>query len=49
MPVLTSVLLVDDDHTTNFLNQLLLTQMGVAQRILIAENGEQALHTLVAQ
>jgi len=46
MPPLTSVLLVDDDSTTNFLNKLLLTRMGVAQQVLVAENGEQALRTL---
>jgi CheY-like chemotaxis protein len=40
MPSLTSVLLVDDYPTTNFLNKLLLTRMDVA------ENGEQALRTL---
>jgi hypothetical protein len=40
MPVLTSVLLVDDDSTTNFLNKLLLTRMGVAAQVLVAENGE---------
>ena len=46
MPVLTSILLVDDDSTTNFLNKLLLTQMGVVQQVLVAEDGEQALRTL---
>lgn len=46
MSVLTSVLLVDDDSTTNFLNKLLLTQMAVAGQVLVAENGEQALRTL---
>jgi len=46
MPPLSSVLLVDDDPTTNFLNKLLLTRMGVAQQVLVAENGEQALRTL---
>jgi CheY-like chemotaxis protein len=43
---LSSVLLVDDDPTTNFLNKLLLTRMGAAQQVLVAENGEQALRTL---
>jgi CheY-like chemotaxis protein len=43
---LPSVLLVDDDPTTNFLNKLLLTRMGVAQQVLVAENGEQALRML---
>ena len=46
MPPLTSVLLVDDDPTTNFLNKLLLQRMAVAEQVLIAENGEQALRTL---
>ena len=46
MPALTTVLLVDDDSTTNFLNKLLLTQMGVAEQVLVAENGEQALRTI---
>lgn len=46
MPSLASVLLVDDDSTTNFLNKLLLTRMGVAQQVLVAENGEQALQLL---
>jgi CheY-like chemotaxis protein len=46
MPFLTSVLLVDDDPTTNFINKLLLTRMGVAEQVLVAENGEQALRTL---
>lgn len=47
MPSLTSVLLVDDDPTTNFLNKLLLQRMEVAEQVFVAENGEQALHTLV--
>lgn len=46
MPALTSVLLIDDDHTTNFLNKSLLARMGVAQHVLLAENGEQGLRTL---
>jgi CheY-like chemotaxis protein len=46
MPPLASVLLVDDDPTTNFLNKLLLTRMGVTKQVLVAENGEQALRTL---
>jgi CheY-like chemotaxis protein len=47
MQPLASVLLVDDDPTTNFLNKLLLTRMAVAEQVLVAENGEQALRTLV--
>ncbi|KUG08115.1 response regulator [Solirubrum puertoriconensis] len=43
MTPLPSVLLVNDDTTTNFLNQTLLTRLGVANRIYVALNGEQAL------
>jgi len=46
MPQLTSVLLVDDDTTTNFLNKLLLRTMNVAEHLLVAENGAEALQTL---
>lgn len=37
------ILLIDDDKTTNFLNQLLLENLGVADQVLVAENGREAL------
>ena len=43
MEKLSSVLLVDDDSTNNFLNQLLIESLGVADRLLVAESGEAAL------
>jgi CheY-like chemotaxis protein len=46
MPKLTSVLLVDDDSTTNYLNKILLTRLGVAEQLLVATNGREALTTL---
>jgi CheY-like chemotaxis protein len=46
MPHLNAVLLVDDDATTNYLNKLLLTRLNVADQLLVAENGRQALDTL---
>ena len=46
MPPLKSVLLVDDDSTTNYLNKILLTRLGVAEQLLVAENGREALTTL---
>jgi CheY-like chemotaxis protein len=46
MPHLNTVLLVDDDATTNYLNKLLLTRLNVADQLLVAENGRQALDTL---
>jgi CheY-like chemotaxis protein len=43
MPKLSSVLLVDDDPTNNFLNERLLKRLAVTEHILVAENGQQAL------
>jgi len=40
------VLLVDDDPTTNFLNQLVVNTLGIAEQVLVAENGKEALHLL---
>ena len=48
MPKLSCVLLVDDDQTTNYLNQLLLKRLGVAERLLVALNGQEALDLLQA-
>lgn len=43
------MLLVDDDSTTNFLNQLLLKRtLGLTEQVLVAENGQQALAQLRA-
>ena len=47
MKKLSSVLLVDDDATNNFLNQLLFESLGVTDRLLVAESGTQALDLLV--
>ena len=46
MQKLTCVLLVDDDPTTNYLNQLLLKRLGVAEQVLVALNGKEALDLL---
>ncbi|MBJ6142842.1 response regulator [Hymenobacter sp. BT559] len=46
MSKLANVLLVDDDATTNFLNKLLLQTMGIADQLLVAENGIEALRIL---
>jgi CheY-like chemotaxis protein len=49
MPKLASVLLVDDDQTTNYLNQLLLRRLDVADQLLVAQNGQEALAVLLAR
>ena len=43
MDKLTTTLLVDDDETTNFVNQMLLEDMGVTEDVLVANNGQEAL------
>jgi CheY-like chemotaxis protein len=46
MSQLKRVLLVDDDSITNYLNKMLLARLGVAEQLLVAENGREALATL---
>lgn len=46
MVKLNSVLLVDDDPTNNFLNERLLKRLDIANQILVAENGQEALAVL---
>lgn len=41
-----TILLVDDDETTNFLHRRLLTRLEVAKNIAVATNGEEALNYL---
>jgi CheY-like chemotaxis protein len=46
MQKLACALLVDDDQTTNYLNQLLLKRLQVADALLVALNGQEALDLL---
>lgn len=46
MALISCTLLVDDDETTNFLNQLLLRRMAVTDTVLLATNGQEALDLL---
>jgi len=39
-------MLVDDDQTTNFLNQLLLKKLAITDQILVAQDGQAALELL---
>ncbi len=43
---LKTIMLVDDDDTTNYLNQRLLQGLQAAEKILIMKNGEEALDYL---
>ncbi len=46
MEQLPHILLVDDDDTTNFINETLLTKLKVSDQVQIATSGEQALALL---
>jgi CheY-like chemotaxis protein len=46
MNKLSSVLLVDDDTTTNFLNELLFKRLALTDHLLVAHNGAEALALL---
>jgi CheY-like chemotaxis protein len=46
MQKLTCTLLVDDDQTTNYLNQLLIKRLAVTDKLLVALNGQEALRLL---
>ncbi|MBF9239739.1 response regulator [Hymenobacter sp. BT683] len=46
MKKIPAILLVDDDDITNFLNKQVLNHLGVADQVLVATNGEQALNIL---
>lgn len=46
MKKLSGVLLIDDDDTTNFLNERLLSQMGLTDNIRVFRNGKQAFDFL---
>ena len=48
MAAISCVLLVDDDDTTNFLNQTLLRRMAVSDEVVVAVNGQEALDLLHA-
>jgi len=43
MKQLNTVLLIDDDETTNYLNHRLLTRMEIASDIRVVTDGEEAL------
>ena len=46
MAAIPCILLVDDDATTNFLNQALLRRMAVTDQVLVALDGQEALDLL---
>lgn len=49
MNKISCTLLVDDDDTTNFVNQMLLEDLEVTDKVLIAHNGKEALELIKGQ
>lgn len=47
MQKLTCTLLVDDDETTNYLNLRLIEQLNLTDKLLVAQNGQQALDLVI--
>ncbi len=43
MSKLSGILIVDDDHTNNFLSEIIIQDMGITDHIYSAYNGEEAL------
>tara|TARA_R110002049_G_scaffold3502_1_gene26228 strand:+ start:5065 stop:5469 length:405 start_codon:yes stop_codon:yes gene_type:complete len=43
MKQLNSILLIDDDMVTNFLNKNLINNLAIAQEVLTFKNGQEAL------
>jgi len=46
MALISCTLLVDDDETTNYLNQALLRRLAITDTVLVAGDGQQALELL---
>ncbi|MDP4264952.1 MAG: response regulator [Bacteroidota bacterium] len=43
---LNSILLIDDDEPTNFLNKMILEEMDCAENIVVAQSGREAISYL---
>lgn len=46
MQTLECILLVDDDEITNFVHETLIGQMDITHKILVANNGQEALNMI---
>lgn len=46
MKKISSVMLIDDDETTNYINKLTITRAGIAEELLISLNGKAALDVI---
>lgn len=49
MSKVSSILLVDDDDASNFINELLIKKSGITDHLAVARNGRQALDLIISQ
>lgn len=49
MKKISSVLLIDDDETTNYINKLTITRAGIARELLVSLNGKEAIDLIQAR
>lgn len=49
MQKLDCILLVDDDEITNFVHESIIEEVGAAERVLTARNGQEALELVKEQ
>ena len=42
-----SILLVDDDEATNFINELLIDDLQITDELLVAQNGKEAIELIM--
>ncbi|SMG48303.1 CheY chemotaxis protein or a CheY-like REC (receiver) domain [Marivirga sericea] len=46
---LNCILLIDDDEATNFLHKSILEEADISEKIIVRENGEEAINFLTAR
>ncbi len=46
MKKLKGILLIDDDETTNIINEMLIMEMGITEQLFQARNGKEAIDLL---
>ncbi|HEY4650678.1 MAG TPA: response regulator [Pontibacter sp.] len=49
MKKLSSVLLIDDDETTNYINKLVVNRAAITEELLVALNGKEAIELITAR
>lgn len=48
MKKLNLIMLIDDDTITNFLNEMVINEMGITNQLIVTTDGHQALEEIMA-